>query len=246
MSRQLTSGVLGRKRVFTPSDIPGLVLWIDVQSYPLGSLATITDKSNGHIFTPFSIANPLSIIKEGNAKFISFDGSNHYLNQTTAIDIFRNVSGITYYSYSKFNTISGASKYLFGANTPGVNNNQIVRFGLRSNNNNIDLLGRRLDNDSLQTVGYSGNTNKNIFRVVVDYQNSDVFLFQNNVLMVSSLSFQTNGNTSDTSSNKISIGGFGTNLDFIGLMGETIIYNRTLSEVENSFIQNYYQNKYNI
>ena len=83
---------------------------------------------------------------------------------------------------------------------------------------------------------------------VLDYGNSDAFLYENGTLLNSNTSFQTDGNTSDTDSDFVHIGatggGLGSFLD--GFIGEIILYQRALSATERQRVERHLGRKWGI
>jgi hypothetical protein len=114
--------------------------------------------------------------------------------------------------------------------------------------NRINIGGRRLDANSF--VSISSNTNYSTTDLalnvgILDYANSDAFLYENSTQTASTTTFQTDGNTSNTTSAFVRIFAQGTagNAPIIGSASEVIFYNTDQSAnrtaIENNINRNW-------
>ena len=109
-----------------------------------------------------------------------------------------------------FATPSGSARFNLGDSSTG---NERFRFG-----------GRRLDADSFQVTNSStihGNV-EHLWTGFLNYTDAESYLYKDGVNVMTDLTFQTAGNTSDTSSDASS--GIGIS-GFDGMVREVIVYN---------------------
>jgi hypothetical protein len=182
---------------------------------------------------------------------ILFDGVDDFLSMLTGLNIFQNVSGATMFAVIKTGTLSTSSQILIQASNGLVAEN--VRAALvvagSSTPKAIRVAGRRLDSDSSVTVedstGLSDNTGY-VATGILDYANSNAYVYRNGTLGGSSTSFQTDGNTSNTASIGAAIGAnpLGASPLISSYILEIVIYNRALSAGERSRIEKYLGRKY--
>lgn len=173
----------------------------------------------------------------------TFDGIT--LTNLTKLNMFRNVGGGTVFLVKKLSTLPSSTRGYFFAGS-GTSTSRIRLFAETTTKNVVG--GRRLDADSLQTLSSITNVTTN-FEVVTglfDYTNSNLYLFLNGKIDATSLSFQTNGNTSDTNSNIITIGNSGSTEFLNGDIAEVIAFNRALTTAEIRDVHYYLSAKYNI
>ena len=196
-----------KSTAFSPDDLPNLALWLDASDSSTLTLSASSvdewrDKSgNGRHFTGSGSSRPTWAADE-----ITFDGVDDRLT-LGANGIGRNVGGMTVYAVMKFNTATPptGSLWLHVANGTGFTTGRTVHYS--GGTYQYSVGGRRLDADSF--VGISGaiiTTSTRLISQVFDYTNSDLFQYIDGALDVSTTSFQTSGNTSDTDSLGVAIG----------------------------------------
>ena len=116
----------------------------------------------------------------------------------------------------------------------------------------LEVGARRVDSDSFASFGYAANTNANVLSGVIDYANSDAFIYENGTLRASELNFLTSGSTSDTDATWTSIGassdatGAAVNNQLDGFVGEVCVYQRALSSTERLTVERYLGAKWGI
>jgi hypothetical protein len=180
-----------------------------------GFVTTWYDQSgNGNDVTQTTAANQPKIVSSGvlelqNSKpTMVFDGSNDILLRTN-VNILNAKSEGAGYVAAKWNTNPVSSrKFLFYFSTGG---SSIGRYYISGENTTLKYsFGlRRLDTDGLSLLTSTNSLNTTTMFVqsnVIDYTNGDGFIYVNNNLEGSNLSFTTTGTTSNTNSTQLSIG----------------------------------------
>lgn len=187
---------------------------------------------------------------------LEFDGSNDYLFATSGglMDVARNVNGFTAFTVVQSADLSsrvfwhlavgGASSYFRARMSLAY----ISPSGLRAG-------GRRLDGDLFE---FAENTSflastPYVATAVADYANAQATLQLNGGVPATDSPFLTSGNTSNTASSHVMLGGQFTNDAFTAVSGlfsgtfcEWLVYRRTLSTAEISRVERYLSNKYGI
>jgi hypothetical protein len=171
------------------------------------------------------------------------------LGNAASLNVFRNVSGGTAFVVGKIDNIVG-SQVFFAASRNGSNSQARLVIDTDPAASSWRAGGRRLDADGFNasTSASSWDTNVNVLTGVLDYGNSDSFLYENGTLLNSNTSFQTNGTTSDTNSDAVHIGATGGGLvSFLdGVIAEMILYQRALSAAERQRVERYLGKKWGI
>jgi hypothetical protein len=186
-------------------------------------------------------------ISTNSRQALKFDGTDDRLSVTEGLDILRNVSGTSIFAAYKPSSITGA-RMVFSISS---NSSTSVRgcVGLNISDTGYTLGGRRLDADSYQEIVSSTAVNNKILLQtnIIDYANSNAYLYIGGVIKNSTTSFQTDGSTSNTNSATIDIGsiGDGTQL-FSGDILELIVYSRVVTSTEQSLVENYLSKKYTV
>lgn len=165
----------------------------------------------------------------------------------TEMTMLRNKAGATLFAVYKAtanSTIQSVINVMRGTTTSGS------RATLQAAATNLyNAGGRRLDADAFVAIASTTTTgNWKIHSAIFDYANSDLYQYINNILDGSSTSFQTSGNTSDTDSVVIKIGGENvTTGSFLnGDIAEICIFSRTLDAGEMTKMQTYLSSKWGI
>ena len=166
------------------------------------------------------------VLVTGGVDFGQTGNFNRLLLSGSGLDIFKDVGyGQVFTVITPEETSTGNSRYFEMQSTFAQ-----PRFILGDSQDNAACArvgGRRLDGDGFQDIESptSHGNNETLITGFANWADSDAYLYFNGVEVASSTSFQTNGNTSDTSSNKAGIGGVpgAANADF--RMQELIIYN---------------------
>jgi hypothetical protein len=167
---------------------------------------------------------------------IDFDGSGQQLDLSgSGLDIFKDVGYGQAFSVVTSDETGLATSNIFGASTgSGVN-----RFLISNSNVNAGsyrIGGRRLDSDSFDSTSSSvahGN-NERLVTGFANWSDAEAYLYQDGVNVGTDLSFQTAGNTSNTSS---TFAGLGLGL-FDGRIREVIVYNTDQSTKRRAIEEN--------
>lgn len=141
-----------------------------------------------------------SVLMQNSKPTMLYDGSNDSLFRANT-NIFRN---------KNYGVVFTANRFIA---TPVTNSRAIVYVsnslgGTRYSNgktisSNYNLAARRLDGDSAQVIATTttyNNTNLFLTTGIVDWGNTDAYLYVNNNLQVSNTNFLTAGNTDNTQS----------------------------------------------
>ena len=134
-----------------------------------------------------------SVVKENSKPSIDFDLGNGWFDGDLSVT--NNKPALSIISVSKKTGSSAGALFYASTNTSaGITR---VRFGYDFSSNKISLGGRRLNSNNFQQITSSSNYTTNLECVmgVLDYGNSDAYLYLNGSLEASSTSFQTDGNT---------------------------------------------------
>jgi hypothetical protein len=212
-----------------------------------GFVTTWYDQSgNGFDVIQTAAANQPRIVNAGvldtqNSKpTILFDGFNDFLTRTN-INIYNNNNYRISFISNRWNIIPiSGNRMLYGIFSTTAN----PRFNVTGNSlSTYRIEARRLDGDvssNLFTLSTFNNTNMYLTSSVVDYTNADGFIYLNNNLDNSNLSFTTSGNTANTNSN-IFIGGGFSSTNANSNISEVITYisSQNISNI-NTNIQTYF------
>lgn len=245
---------------FSPLDIANCGLWLDMLDTTTlfdatsgGSLpaldagvARIEDKSgNGRHYTQGTGANqPLRKV-DG----LYFDGTNDWMGQVSGLDLVRNVSGLTMaIVYSTPSRTTNQAIWVAAANDAAF-----VRSGLYlglSTQRRLSVGNRRLDSNSNIYVSETSdieNDTRYVVTGVLDYANSDAYVYRNGVLTGSSTSFQTNGSTENINSANIRLGINSVYSNYtLGTISEVIVYQQSLPSGDRDDLEEYLAAKHGI
>jgi len=246
----MNNRLLAPRASFDPRSIAGLGMWLDasVDSSLTFNGNTVSEwrdlSGNGRHATMVTAAvQPDATTRTQNGlRVLDFNGSKAMLVHSVAASVVnltgaaiaRNVPGVTMIATCGFDTSSG-TQFLFTAST----NVQAARSSIVLTGGNIVSGGRRLDADSFASVGYAHNANANIISGVLDYANSDAFIYENGALKNSSTSFQTDGNSEDGDSQSVEIGSTGNSASsrLDGFIGELLVFQRALTTTERQAVE---------
>jgi hypothetical protein len=195
-----------------------------------GFVRTWYDQSGG--------ANNVTQLTNSRQPIVVENGNLFLLNNKLTLDfrinqnlnglfpIYKNVNKGYIFSFSKSTNTDYSTLVNFAFSTSGTAMHWIARS--RLTNQRWETGGRRLSNNSFQAIESNTNDGSNSVLITsyADYENSDLFLYQNSQLVVSSTSFQTNGSL-DGNNKYLFIGSItdaGTNT-FRGQITEIISYN---------------------
>ena len=156
---------------------------------------------------------------------LDFDGTDDHLDLSgSGLDIFNDVGyGQVFTAITPDRTSTGSLRY-FEAGS-GATGARFILGDSQDYASSSRVGGRRLDSDSFQDVesSTSHGNNETLITAFLNWTDSDAYLYFNGTQVASSTSFQTDGNTSNTSSASAAIGGNTLQGNF--KMQELIIYN---------------------
>lgn len=237
---------------FGPRTIANLGLWLDASdtsslTLNANAVSEWRDKSgNGRHFSQATAANqPLTTRTQNSLRVLDFDGTRRLDGNAASLTIARNVGALTMFVVGQLDTVNADSQFFFVSRNGATAARAAVAYLFGTNS--LVAGGRRLDSDSFASASFTQNTNANILTGVLDYANSDAFIFQNGTQQATNTSFQTSGNTSNTDSDGVSIGqniAGAQSLD--GWIGEIIVYQRAIVAAERRRVERYLGAKWGI
>ena len=156
---------------------------------------------------------------------LDFDGVGDKLDLSgSGLDIFKDVGyGQVFTVITPERTSPGSLRYFEAVS--GATGARFLLGDSQDYASSSRIGGRRLDSDSFQDIesSTSHGNNETLITGFLNWTDSDAYLYFNGTQVVSSTSFQTDGNTSNTSSASAAIGGNTLQGNF--KMQELIIYN---------------------
>ena len=156
---------------------------------------------------------------------LDFDGVGDKLDLSgSGLDIFKDVGyGQVFTVITPERTSPGSLRYFEAVS--GATGARFLLGDSQDYASSSRIGGRRLDSDSFQDIesSTSHGNNETLITGFLNWTDSDAYLYFNGTQVVSSTSFQTDGNTSNTSSASAAIGGVFNPGNF--KMQELIIYN---------------------
>lgn len=240
---------------FLPSQVSDLAGWWDMtqaSSYTLNGagISEWRDRVSGLVASQGTAgAQPQLVTVDGWVNVASSEGAdNRFLAlQTTALDLARNTAGATCFVVHRPTTV-GSSRAMCGWSRGDNADSARFSVGIGITTGNFEAGGRRLDADSFASA--AGGTpvvnTKYVQTGVVDYTNTDAFVYANGALMGSNTSFQTTGSSSDTRSAGGNFFRLSASQPYRGAIAEIIVYRRALSEAERKAVEAYLGRKWGI
>lgn len=256
------SATLLSARSFRPTSLGGLSLWLDAS---VGSSLTLNGNTvsewrdisgNARHYSQTTAAQQPDGTgrKQNGLVVLDFANGQALAGNTATKSIARNISGITMCIVGKLDSLAappvGGIRVFWLASNNLLASRAIVFY--RETPSYFEAGGRRLDSDSFQSVSGAANLNPNVITGVLNYANSDAFIYGNGGLSGNNFGFQTDGSTSNTDSGATSIGaavdasGAVTGNQLDGWIGEVVIYNRVLSSAERLTVERYLGAKWRI
>jgi len=244
---------------FNPKSIAGLGMWLDasvdssltLNGNTVSQWSDLSGNGRNAAMVTAALQPDATTRTQNGLRVLDFDGTKSMLVHSTAAGvtnlagaaIARNVPGVTMIAACAFDT-SSSTQFLYHAST----NSMPSRSAVVMSGGNILAGGRRLNTDSFASVGYAHNANANIISGVLDYANSDAFIYQNGALQDSSTSFQTDGNSQDGDSASVEIGSTAnsTSTRLNGFIGELLVFQRALTTAERQRVERYLGQKWGI
>lgn len=249
-------GILGATgRFLDVAALSNCALWLDASdastiTHSSGSVSQINDKSgNSRHFTQGTSTNQprIDTHTQNGLAVLDFDGTNDRLELGSS-GLGRNVGGVTIYVVAKPDSISAIRTLLqFSSGSNSSQSRSSVRLTSASK---AELGGRRLDANSFASTTGASNVSTSTFSVftgVLDYTNSDAFIYLGQSLDGSTTSFQTDGSTSDTDSLASRLGSSLSSLDFFdGQIAELIVFHAAHNADQRALIWSYLNRKWGL
>jgi hypothetical protein len=162
----------------------------------------------------------------------------------------QNAAGVTMCAVRRFLSVPTTRQWVIGIGTNVVGT---TRCGLCAGGTSgkPEVGGRRQDGDSFQALAGATDvtTGWQIQIGVIDYANSDAFLYVDGALDGSTTSFLTSGNTSNTASVEVSIGsslGASYAEGFSGDIAEVIVIGSVVDTSTRQMIEGYFAHKWGL
>lgn len=247
-----------RDRQFDPRTIANLGLWLDASDTSSLTLNANTvsewrDKSgNGRHFAQATAASQPNAVNrtQNGRRVLDFELSQELTGNAASLNILRNVSGATIMIAARWDVLATASlgRVVLLVSTGSASTAARASVGaIAPSTTTVGLGGRRLDANAFAGVNaaYTAGTDV-VLTGIWDYANSDAFVFLGGTQAAQNLSFQTDGNTSDTSSLSFIVGSVGGGSYFDGWIGEILVWRRVLSASERLAAERYLGRKWGI
>jgi hypothetical protein len=234
---------------FDPRRIAGLGIWLDatVDSSLTFNATTVSEwrdlSGNARHFAQSTGASQPGTGTLNSKRVLSASGASFMTGNAASRSVLRDVPGATivYVGSLAINDQQNLIQFSNGTNIAQAR-------ALMGRITNFVVAGRRLDADSFASAGQlAGGVTSGVYTGVLDYANSDAFLFGNGTQLASNTSFQTAGNTSNTDSLGVSLFAtpVGANL-VTGTLGEVLIWPRALTAAERQRVERYLGKKWGI
>lgn len=188
-----------------------------------GSRHTASQATNSR--QPF-IVDSGALLTVNGLPALDFRGSQWLDFTSSGSSLFTSKSYANIFSVHKADTTTAAGEEIIAVRTNGSVNR--IDFRINSTSNRQRLGGRRLDANSFQSI--TSDTDHGMaqhqYSGLIEWANSDAYLYQDGVLVASSTSYQTDGDSESSNSLGLTIGAGATGgspLD--GQIQELMLYN---------------------
>lgn len=242
---------------FDPRRITGLGMWLDasVTSSLTFNGSTVSEwrdlSGNGrHVSQTTAGFQPTGDNRTQNGlRVLDFDGGDFLTGNAAALTTLRNVPGATGFVVAKFDQ-TARNGALLSFSTVAVATQARFQMGQNSTVGGTYSGGRRLDADSFASAFFADNTNAQVLTGIADYANSDAFIYSGGALQASNTSFQTDGNTQDTSHLAVMVGNNNISPSggqlHDGWIGEILVWPRALTNAERQRVERHLGRKWGI
>lgn len=238
---------------FDPRRIANLGLWLDASADSSLTLngSTVSEWRDlsgqaRHFSQGAALNQPSATAATQNGlRVLDFDGFQALVGNAASFSLARNVPGLSMFVVQKAETLS-ADMFLFYASRTTAASKSLVAY--QHATSSFITGGRRLEADAFASVGFTANTNASVLAGVLDYANSDAFIYESGTLRNSTTSFQTDGNSSDSDSLAARIGANSASpLSYLnGWIAEIVVYQRALATGERQRVERYLGRKWGI
>lgn len=230
-----------------PTDVTSLALWFRASDLSALADATAIDGNwssaqGSSTATQTTSGNRPTKQTSSGATVVRFDGINDNLTLGgDALTCTQNAAGVTIFARMKMTGAPGATTAVVAGFS--VNGSSNARAMMLVNASNFWTIGgRRLDADSFASVGTTtyDTTTLHTLCGILDYANSDAFMFLDGAAAGSTTTFQTSGSSSNTASNAARIGAAPDGTTPIQMdLRELIVYSKALSTTERNRVEAY-------
>lgn len=245
--------------VFGPDDIANLIAWyksdagVTITGSGVSTWANQAASGSNYNLTQGTDANR-PVVDSGAINgypALRGDGSNDYLEITgTGLNLTQNVSGVSEFYVVKIPGVTSTNKSLLSISS-GTSTTAGRANVSTTPTNKLTVSGRRLDADSNQSVLTADNAYTSAtwyyLTAIFDWANSNVDVWLSGVSKISNTSFQTDGNTSNTASQRIrlfqNVGGVDPSDCSIA---ELVVYQRAVNSTERGQVETYLKDKYGL
>lgn len=238
-------------RSFEPTEISGIKLWLDagdLTGIDGSSVNSWLDKSgnNAHFNQTTVAYQPILKTNQLNSRnVVRFDGVNDFLTSTdiTKNNILTNVGGASIIAVIKYPISIFQVDAVFISSGTGATRASLIK----RTTNFLAMTNRRLDADTqvVLTSNFTSSVNFFIQLGIFDYANAYGFLYINGYKNIENLSYGTIGSTSNTDSTIFTIGASTGNF-LNGDIAEVMVFNRVLTTLEITNVNEYLSRKYNL
>jgi hypothetical protein len=240
---------------FLPSRIANLAGWWDMavaSTYTLNGtgISEWRDRISSLVVSQATAGNqPQLVTVDGWTNVASSEGadSRFLAMQNATLDLVRNVNGVTVFCVHRPTTVSGA-RVMVGFSRGDNADSGRLALGIGVTTTNFECGGRRLDADSFASAA-SGTpvvNTKYVQAGILDYVNSDAYVYANGLLIASNMSFQTTGSSSDTRSAGGNFFRLSASQPYRGAIAEVLVYQRVISDAERKSVERYLGDKWGI
>lgn len=247
-----------------PKRIGGLGLWLDANNG-----ASLTLNGDGvsewrdlsgrgrHFVQATAASQPNAVSRTYNGlRVIDFDGTQFLEGNSATLNLARNVPGLTILMVAKADSYGGAEVHRFYNWKCGGNDLSRASLFVQgfASSAEIWLRSRRLDSETFYDAEYEAGLdaiNASVYTGVINFQAAESHLYVGGSLVASNLTMGTPGLSSDTDSQDASLGArladgasaWVQHLD--GFIAEMLVYQRVLSDLERSRLEQYLIDKWN-
>lgn len=177
--------------------------------------------------------------------YLQFGGS-HIMAKMSPGPVFTNIGNGSIFAVRK-STSATVTRFVAGIETANAGSFR-ASLGVGSTTGLNEIRGRRLDSDGIQIVTGTISLSTTEFQIqhgLFDYVNNDAYIYLDGAQDQFTSSFQTVGNTTNSNSNAISVGGnVTTGVYFLGGIAEILILEYAVDITLRQIIEGYFAHKW--